>query len=84
MSTYLVVRDDTKTIQTPTITGITGTRALNEATPVHMIGMVKRVRAFEEADFILQRIAKHAGQYQNAGPQLGYKYHHPRIERMAV
>lgn len=79
MNTYLVAFDRDMLIKATTIRGKSGTAALDEALPVHMIGKVKRVRAWDDADFKLQRIVKKAGQYQTAGPCVGYKYHHPRI-----
>lgn len=83
MSEYLVVRDNFNVIKKPFIKGNTGSGALNTETPTHMIGLIKRVRAFEYADFILQRVSHHVGSYQAVGPRLGYKYHHPRITRSA-
>lgn len=79
MNTYLVAFDRELVIKATTIKGTSGTAALDEALPLHMVGKVKRVRAWDAADFKLQRIIKKPGQYQIAGPCVGYKYHHPRI-----
>jgi hypothetical protein len=81
MKRYLVAKDNLGIITTSFIDGATGNRALDSALPDHMIGKVKRVRAWEEPDFILQQVVKRSGETLISGPRCGYKYHHPTITR---
>ena len=86
MRQYLVIKSiagtiNSGSINTSFIDGTNGNSALNNALPDHMIGKVKRVRAWEEPDFILQRVIKRSGETLLAGPVCGYKYHHPTITR---
>ena len=66
---------------TPIIEGKSGVEALNNWLPLHMIGVVKRVRGWEEPEYCLQRIMEIDGE-QYLSRKVWYKYHHPKIERI--
>jgi len=80
MNTYLIVNNNTKVLIPSFIKGSTGIAALEEKMPVHFIGRIKRIRAWEEPDYILRKITKNFGN-SSEGPAIGYKYHKPTITR---
>lgn len=82
MSRWLVVQDSLSVIPSPFISGKNGVGAINDCLPPNMIGIVKRVRQWEQPDFILQRVIHRAGETFKSGPQCGYKYHKPIITRI--
>lgn len=83
MSRWLVIKDELGVLPHPFIDGeVTAVGAINHALPVHMIGIAKRVRAWENPDFMLQKVVKRAGESLVAGPVCGYKYHHPTITKL--
>lgn len=63
------------------IEGKTGIDALNKYLPEHMVGVVKRVRAWEEPDFIIQKFYEKDGRRYSRFPKVGYTYKHPQITK---
>jgi len=83
MSRWLVVKDELGVLPHPFIDGgITGVGAINAALPARMIGVAKRIRAWERPDFVIQKVIKRAGETSLVGPACGYKYHKPTITRI--
>jgi hypothetical protein len=80
MKRYLVFRNYTKYPLDQMIRGSNGCDAISKALPVHMVGAVRRVRAWETPDFILTRVITQQGIDFSAGLHLGYKYHPPIIK----
>ncbi len=80
MKRYLVFRNHTSHPLSQIIEGSSGCDAINKALPVHMVGVVRRVRAWEAPDFILTRVITQQGIDFSAGLHLGYKYHPPTIK----
>lgn len=85
MARFLVVQDNMNCLVLrgdPFIEGATGNKAIDSVLPLHMIGLVKRVRAWEEPDFILQKINKFTRREVSGGYVVGYKYHQPTITKV--
>lgn len=84
MARFLVVKDNIGCLElnnNPFIEGATGNKALDKVLPINMIGVIKRVRAWEEPDFVLQKLVGKVHRETNGGYIVGYKYHHPTISK---
>jgi len=64
------------------IQGNTGIEAITNYLPDHYIGVVKRKRQHETENFIIQKLVRIDGTMYRSGSRYGYKYHHPKIERI--
>jgi len=80
MSQWLVVRNETFIKLPAFIEARTGIAALEKNMPDHLIGRIKRIRAWDKPDYTLRKVSKVSGK-TSVGPAIGYKYHKPTITR---
>ena len=88
MNKYIILYEPNKGLLSDytIISGKTGVEALNKYLPDNYIGVVKRIRAWESEDYIIQKLEYKQGSngldWYRVGSRYGYKYHHPNIERI--
>jgi len=80
MCKFLIVRNETFIKLPEFIKGRTGIAALEKNMPDHLIGRIKRIRAWDQPDYILRKVSEVSGK-NSVGPAIGYKYHKPTITR---
>jgi len=80
MCKFLIVQNNTILIFPTFIEARTGIAALEKNMPDHLIGRIKRIRAWDKPDYILRKVSEVSGK-TSVGPAIGYKYHKPTITR---